>query len=176
MKNVWKWVLIGILSISLICVVYKSRDIFMEKPFKVITLHKKSIVLNETNVPFLDTIVHLGLEELNIPETVVMLKPLNLNQFADSESEIKAYVVDISGKYVIYIQSMGRKESILVLSHEMIHISQYNSGKISLTDSGVIWKKAMLYPFNTPYDKRPWEIEAFALQGEMNVKISKQLY
>ena len=175
MKKYWKWIAIAIVSIVITLVVYNNKDYFTEKPFKVVALHKESFVINRTNVPYLDTIVHLGLKELHFPKTIVMIRTLEPT-ITDTGLEIKAYVVEDKGNYIIFIQSMGRKESLLVLSHEMIHIVQYHLGDISITDKGIIWKKAMLYPIDTPYEQRPWEIQAFALQGELDKRISKQLY
>lgn len=177
MKKYWEWIAIVIVAIVLALVVYNNKYSFIEKPFKVVALHKESYVINQTKVPYLDTIVYLGLKELHFPKTVVVIKTLDPSQATtDGGLEIKAYVVEDMGSYMIFIQPMGRKESLLVLSHEMIHIAQYYLGDISVTDKGVIWKKAMLYPIDTPYEQRPWELQAFALQGELNNRLAKQLY
>lgn len=174
MKQYWKWIVITIGVLILAFGLYGS---LYEKPFKVVPLVKESYVVNRTQYPYLDTIVHLGLKELHIPKTIVVIKTLDPT-FLESipGNELKAYVIEEKGSYMIFIRSMGRKEALTVMSHEMIHIAQYYVGDISVTDRGVIWKKAMLYPLDTPYSDRPWEIQAFALQGELSSRISKQLY
>lgn len=176
-NNIWKWILIVALALGTLFIIYESRQIFMEKPFKVVTLHKESLVINETKIPYLDTIVHLGLAELHIPKTLVMIRTLDPSQaMSDSGLEIKAYVIEEKGQYLIFIQSMDRKESLLVLSHEMIHIAQFYLGDVKVMNKGILWKKEALISMDTPYEQRPWEIEAFALQGELNKRLSKQLY
>jgi hypothetical protein len=177
MKKYWQWIVIAIVVAVIGLVAYNNKGYFIEKPFKIVALYKESYVVNRTQVPFLDTIVHLGLKELHIPKTLVLIKTLDPSLLeAESGLEIKAYVEEHSGSYLIYIRPMGREESIKILSHEMIHIAQYHLGEIRLTDKGVIWKKTMLYPTQTPYEQRPWEQQAFALQRELYDKIAKQLY
>jgi hypothetical protein len=177
MRKYWKWIVAGICIIVLALGLLNRGEWFFDKPFKVVPLVKESYVVNRTDYPYLDTIVHLGLKELNIPKTIVVIKTLDPTIMESIPGmELKAYVTQENGGYLIFIRSMGRKEAITVLSHEMIHIAQYYIGDIVVIDQGVLWKKAIVFPLDTPYSERPWEIQAFALQGELGNRISKQLY
>lgn len=47
-----------------------------------------------------------------------------------------------------------------VLAHEVTHITQYETGRLSHTDGGWVWL-GEFFDKDTPYRERPWEIEAF---------------
>jgi hypothetical protein len=46
-----------------------------------------------------------------------------------------------------------------VLIHEIVHVKQMWCGDLSKTRIGFLWK-GLIYPFSTPYEIRPWEIDA----------------
>ena len=45
------------------------------------------------------------------------------------------------------------------LRHELIHVRQFHLKELQILPTGFIWK-GKLYPFQTPYKTRPWEVEA----------------
>lgn len=54
------------------------------------------------------------------------------------------------------------------LCHESVHISQYVSGRLKLdTKTGVCTWMGRTYPSDYDYRRRPWEAEAFRLQGKL---------
>ena len=65
------------------------------------------------------------------------------------------YMVDLNP---IFPRSMLER----TLRHELIHVRQFHVGDLQQQPNGILWK-GKLYPFNTPYETRPWEIEAHNL-------------
>ncbi len=54
------------------------------------------------------------------------------------------------------------------LCHESVHISQYVSGRLKLDPkTGVCTWMGRTYPADYDYRRRPWEAEAFRLQGKL---------
>lgn len=177
MKTTWKYLLITFITIILSVILWQNKDSFFEKKFKQVTFEKVNIVSNKTDKPFLDTIVHLGLKELHLNHILVVIKPLPEDLEPQIPGmELKAFVIEQNNQYLIYIRDMNRKESLLVLSHEMIHIAQYYTKDLQILEKGILWKKSLFFPFTTPYEDRPWEQEAFLLQDTFQTILSKQLY
>lgn len=55
-----------------------------------------------------------------------------------------------------------------ILAHEMVHLSQYESGRLDLDmDRRVFTWEGKKFPASLHYDLRPWEQEAFRKQGEI---------
>jgi hypothetical protein len=147
-----------------------------DKPYNKVVLSKENHITNLTNTVFLDTIVNVGLSELKQSNVFLLILPLTqkqIDQFGDN-GELKAQIVGKEGNYIIFVSDISRSESITILSHELIHLTQYQSGRLVLTSKGVIWENELV-DNNLSYDKRPWEIEAFSKQINLSDKIEKVL-
>ena len=141
-----------------------------EKTFNVIELGKENAVLNRTQKNYLDTIVSVGLNELGISGITVLIDPLN-KELTTGEYEIQAHIIGTQNQFIIFTEMFSREKSIEVMSHELIHLQQYNSGRLVKTNGGVIWEGYHIHSIgDIPYLARPWELEAFVL-GE-NLKKS----
>lgn len=153
---------------------------YQEPGFEKVELDKgSSLVFNTTPQAFMDTIVYVGLTNLEITDVVVILKPLNINPQKDEDRTMKAHIIGAGKQYVIYVDELSRKESILILAHELIHLQQYESGRLIVKNKVITWQHNPL-PLedwmSVSYSNRPWEQEAFKLQGDLSEKISKELY
>ena len=62
------------------------------------------------------------------------------------------YMVDLNPMYPPYLL----EETI---RHELIHVRQFHNKELQTLPTGFLWK-GKLYPFQTPYKTRPWEVEA----------------
>jgi hypothetical protein len=72
---------------------------------------------------------------------------------------------------------MTRDESILVMSHEFLHIKQYDSQRLKLIETGkVVWLGDTIDVVTIDYNSRPWEIEAFKEQRSFRDSLEKVLY
>lgn len=153
---------------------------YQETSFKKVTLDKAaSTVYNTTDQGFLDTIVYTGLNHLNICDVIVIIKPLESGAQIDDGGTLKAHIIGRDKQYVIYIDQMGRKESLTVMSHELIHLNQYYTGRLLVKNKMITWQHNTL-PLadwvNVSYNNRPWEQEAFQLQGALRDSIITELY
>lgn len=137
-------------------------------------------MVNRSSQSFLDTIVSVGLDSLGIEEVTVMIKDIEFQRDLGDDYQAAAYVEAsdwwIGNQYLIYIKKGSRNEMIKILSHELIHIQQYHTQKL-MYDKGdyLVWDGDSLNILEIPYDKRPWEIEAFEISPELESKIKKTL-
>ena len=158
-----------------------ERLVFYKDPFfRKIKLDKNSsYVYNTTNQVFLDTIVYVGLEHLDIPDVIVIIKSLENHIVLDEGQTTKAYIVGQDKQFVIYTARLSRSEALTIIAHELIHLKQYYTRRLVVKDSIISWEKRkapILEWYNLSYNNRPWEIEAFKLQGELSKYISSELY
>ena len=181
MKNtIIKYAGIIFLILLIIFGIYKLATI-KEKTFKLVYINEHNFIQNKTDKPYLDSIVHVGMNELGIDGTYIIIKPLTeetKKQFS-SEIELKAHIKGLGKQYVIWIDDMGRDETITVLSHELIHLTQYYNGKLVVSDGLIKWNGQIIPVTELStinYNARPWEIEAFQEQKYLDIDIRKVLY
>jgi hypothetical protein len=166
-------ILLIILTILLVIGLYLLNN--SDKPYNKVILSKENHITNLTNIVYLDTIVSVGLSKLKQSNIFVVILPLTkrqIDQFADS-GELKAQIVGNDGNYIIFVSDLTRNESITAISHELIHLNQYQSGRLKIDSTGVIWEGNLID--NLLYEERPWEIEAFSEQKNLSNKIEKVL-
>jgi hypothetical protein len=73
---------------------------------------------------------------------------------------------------VILQRDMKRKEMLICLAHEMVHVAQMVTNRLQYTRKEGItfarWEgKAMGNIAHIPYQEHPWEVEAFTKQEEL---------
>ncbi len=153
---------------------------YTEPSFEKVKLDKaNSTVYNTTEQGFLDTIVYVGLDNLKIRDVIVIIKPLESGAQVEDGGTLKAHIIGYGKQYVIFTDALGRKESITVMSHELIHLQQYYTGRLLVKNKMITWQNNTL-PLvdwiNVSYNNRPWEQEAFQLQGPLRDSIITKLY
>jgi hypothetical protein len=181
MKNtIIKYTWIIFLILLLIFGIYKLST-RKERTFKIVQIDKHNFIQNKTDKPYLDSIVHVGMNELGINGTYIIIRSLTKEtkkQFS-TDIELKAYIKGLGKQYVIWVDDMGRDETIRVLSHELIHLRQYYNRKLVVSDGLIKWNDQII-PVNElstiDYNARPWEIEAFQEQKYLDIDIRKVLY
>lgn len=154
---------------------------YKEKPFEKINFKSYHYVTNKTNTSYLDTIVHSGLEVLNIDTVYIIIKnlpELKKDNEIDKDLEFHAFILGNEKQYVIYIKSGNRLENISILSHELVHLKQYYTKRLIPTenDSIVIWEGKKMNVLDYKYNDRPWESEAFSSQEDVSKKMKEILY
>lgn len=176
--NQKRLLLIGIIIILIFVLV-----IFLKKQtdttFNQIKLSETNIISNRANQKYLDTIVSVGLDELNIQKILVVIRPITQeirNQLNKKESEldVKAFIIGKNNQYIIYIVDTDRNSSIDIISHELIHLQQTQTGKLVKGTDVILWEGVEYSP-QIEYQQRPWEIEAFEISGELKSKIQNRL-
>jgi hypothetical protein len=70
----------------------------------------------------------------------------------------KSYTISIYG------YKLNRSHFKKTLAHELVHVWQLHTGKLDHNDDYtiIVWEGDTISAKDTPYDKRPWEVEAFA--------------
>ena len=187
-----KWIIGIILLIIIGFILFKKSfldglkfkmniGIYQEQPFKQFDIETTNIVANRTEDNYLDSVVYVGLNELGMDSIAVTIRPITdeVKQQFDSEGTLKAHILGRGRQYIIFLDDMGRDESIKVLSHELIHLRQYVTQKLILHKNEVIWDGKVISGYEvseSKYNDRPWEIEAFAEQRQLENKIRNILY
>jgi len=148
-----------------------------EKSFNPIKIEKTSYIKNWTDKPYLDTIVYIGLTELDIRGVSVQIKILS-DDIEVEDMELLGFIQgNIGNQYIIFIKDTGRLESIDIISHELIHLNQMYDSRLINGSIELIWENQI---FNKDdimeYNLRPWEIEAKYLGLELSYKLKQKLY
>lgn len=187
-----KWIIGIILLIIIGFILFKKSfldglkfkmniGIYQEQTFKQFDIETTNMVANRTEDNYLDSVVYVGLNELGMDSIAVTIRPITdeVKQQFDSEGTLKAHILGRGRQYIIFLDDMGRDESIKVLSHELIHLRQYVTQKLILHKNEVIWDGKVISEYKvseSKYNDRPWEIEAFAEQRQLESKIRNILY
>ncbi len=179
MSKILKWI-IGIILVIIIGVIIYFTVTKEEKYFDKIKLPETTMVLNKTSKNYLDTIVLVGLQELGLDPIIVVIKELNdKNQPKGDleEMELMAYLYGKNHQYILNIRKMNRDKSLLIISHELIHLKQREEGRYIDNDGILIFEDEVFTIDNIPdYMDRPWETEAYSNQKSLQKKIEKVLY
>jgi len=179
-KN-WKTVTLVILAIliGIAIGIYQSNkkeNIYFNK----IELTKNNYVRNGTELRYIDTVASVGLDILDIKLVTLYIKPLSVID-CDVNLVLKAHIVagDNQGlfkQYLIEIDKSNKREIISIISHELIHLKQYNSNELKMSEEYLIWKNDTLVDNIPEYFDRPWEIEAEKEGKILEKKIRAILY
>jgi len=176
MKNN-KWLILFIVFlISLISIaIYLAST---EEPFKVVELSNKNFVANRATKPYLDTIVQVGLDQLGIKNQVVMLRDKVKSKDLGNDYESEAYIIYSEGQSIIFLKpNISRFKAIEVISHELVHLDQYRTDRLKVLNLGLVcWENDTIDLLEVPYNKRPWEMEAFNYGPLLEEDIKKVLY
>jgi hypothetical protein len=77
--------------------------------------------------------------------------------------------------YIDIDKSIDGEELVEVVCHEMVHVWQAATRKMKDLPSGTQMYMGKVYDETTAYEDEPWEIEAYAMQGELLEKF-KEVY
>lgn len=177
-KKLLKIVGIILAILLLIFIIYKIAT-YKEPMFNKFPFEKNHYVFNTTEVNYLDTIVHSGLQKLEIDSVIVLVKPLvNKQGLLPGDMDVKAHIKGENCQYIIYIDKFSREEYIQILSHELIHLKQYYKHEFKLEGNGTIpiWKGDTINVKNYTYENRPWEKEAYGNSSKLAEEMKKLLY
>ena len=176
MKNKWSILFVVFLLLLLTIAIFLS--IKPEKTFKTIELSNKNFVSNRGSKTYLDTIVQVGLDQLGIEGETVMVKEQPVERDLGDEFESEAYIIYQKGQSIIFITPrINRTSAIEIIAHELVHLDQYRNERLQILKGGyVCWENDTIDITTTPYDKRPWEDEAFNYGPLLEEDIKNILY
>lgn len=176
-KNKIILIIVVILLLGLIIFLVTRK----EKPFNQLTFPITNVVTNKTTNVNFPPIINAGLHELNIDSVYVMVVPMSdkmkTNGVGDESYELLGSLIGNRLQNTLYVNKMSRSQAISVISHELIHLDQFHSGRLVKKDgiNMVSWEGKIYDVTVTPYMERPWEIEAFKRDKDLEKKIIKLL-
>ena len=174
-----KNIVIGILILLLIGLGIYFLSNQKERTFKRVTLSHNNIITNKTSKSYLDTLVSEGLDVLGLKGEFVMIKDMNptLKGSLGSDTELRAFIIGENNQYVIYVDDLNREESLTILSHELIHLQQYSTGRLIRMEDHIMMFDGEAYNVDEiKYKDRPWEIEAFKNETDLKIKVGELLF
>lgn len=149
--------------------------------YKPVVLTERNEVINTSEWDYLDTVLHVGMDQLGLQGVRILVQPMNArikNKFEESEGvELEAYIAEWMYDYTICVNgNLGHEHAIDVIAHELIHLAQYKNKELIVTDGTVVlWMGEKYDVLGIPYNDRPWERDAFAnqraLAGSIRAKI-----
>lgn len=89
-----------------------------------------------------------------------------ISKFTLPDVDVKSVLIPSEGIRKAYTLIIDKYQCANVVCHEMIHLAQYESGRLRKDGDIMIWE-GKTYDNSVPYEQRPWEIEAFAKQKEL---------
>jgi len=150
------------------------------KYFQTIDIPRTSVTINKTKISYLDTIVHAGLNILEIDTVFVTIRKISAtSKIEEQELDILAHIIGDGNSFIIFItETKSRSEHIDIIAHELIHLKQYIDGELILFDEhGIIYKYDEWEDIrNIKYEDRLWEIDAFREGPILADKIKDKLY
>ena len=164
--------IIALLVILLLIILYK--------PWKIndVEYEEFNYVLDRTGNEVYVDILHLGLNYLDIKETAIIVKPMSGQRDINSDIHIKAFIIGNTDQFKILtnLKNSNIIEVIEVLSHELIHLKQYNDGTLIDENGMIIFNDTVYFKNMLPtYFERPWEVQAFEQQKELAIHIRDNL-
>ena len=177
-----KWIITILIGITILGIVIWLTTKKKEQNFKNIVISDNNIMNTIKEKPYLDTIVYAGIKGLDLKGLVITIDPLSndIKKRFSSESEnleLKAFIIGDENTYIIYVDNnLTRKDYIYTFSHELIHLKQYYTKEFIMKNNIPYWNGKELKINNIAYQDRPWEIEAFANQKDLETKMNKFLY
>jgi hypothetical protein len=168
---------LGIILLGFILYLFlHTKDV----PFNKVDFKDWNFVSNSSSLDFADTIVYAGLNAMGMDNMIVRIKDLDIASQRELSLDISydAYIqYQDNTTYNMYVSSMDRDKSLTTISHELIHLKQYYDKRLVIVDNDiVIWEGQPISLSVVEYNYRPWEIEAFDKQKELENKIRKILY
>ena len=177
------WVLllaVILIILNIIAFLYSSHAPY----YNHIELSEDNFVKNETKMPYLDTVILVGLRKQNVKGVSVVVRPLSeeiIQKYSyENGLDLEAAIIGNQNQFVIYVSDMDRRECIVPIAHELIHLSQYHSGEFKiLSDKLIKWNDVVLSDSiikTIPYEQRQWEQIAFQLEQPLSRSIQTDLY
>lgn len=176
-KTLWIVLITALLIAGIVLLIRYNLKSEKETYFNKIELVNPSIIVNRTDMKYLDTVVSVGLEELDIRNVFVIIR----NQSRDNDKDGYVFKALIragkspSNQYLIEIDESTKSDIIESISHELIHLKQYHTKKLTIDTNYLVWKGDTIRHI-IPYEDREWEQEAFGLGRVLEIQIRSILY
>jgi len=180
MKKKTIFIIIGVI-IGLALIIFLLTKI-PKRQFNTFEFPDTMIVEDHTNTRMSDTITMVMLNKILGYDTIeIHIYPMP-DVFDDDDIEYIAFIAQVpfqQYKYTIFLQPRaGFGKMMGAISHELIHLKQYESGLLQLLpdNSGYIWEGDTVMAGDVDYFDRPYEIEAHNEGQKLQRELKKILY
>jgi hypothetical protein len=177
MKRFLFWLLFFIITIFIFnsCSCERKDEILIND----VNYKQSNQVINHIKNNYLENIIYVGLYELRLDSLTVNLYylPDNLKvvMLGDDKVITNAMVFrNFERNYSIFINENSINKNIVeYIAHELIHIQQFNSNRLIVFNelNYIKFDHKIYLTTQTNYQNRPWEIEAFSKQDELEARI-----
>jgi len=168
---------VSVLLVLILAIIFSFKTSATEDGyFKEVTLSENNTIFNKELPAYYDTIISVGLESAGLNGVYVVVGQLTDAAKEQFNGELKAHIRFYNGVYYLFANEMDRVDAIRVISHELIHINQYNTGQLIYEDGEITWNSEKYDLSTLDYDYRPWEKEAFDKEEDLSNKISQILF
>jgi hypothetical protein len=173
-NNIFK-IVVGVIVIVLILLLIFKGNV-KEKTFNQVELTDYNVIENKLFPTYYDTILSVAMQEMKLSGYIVNVRQLTSAAKRQFNGDLKAHIRYQHSNFYLFIEDMGRSESIEVICHEVIHMQQYSSEDLIYNDNGITWKGETLSLNSQEYMDRPWEKDAFDRQTQLIMSVKKSLY
>ena len=179
MKKWWIFLIVAIVIFFLVILVIKQskKD---QRPFNHFDFPETVMVTNGTHFEKADTLV-MVLANIILDLDTVDIKIYYIPDVVNSgKMEFYGIVQQLpfgEHKYLILLnKKLNLSKLKLTLSHEFIHIDQYERDDLFINGNMYDWKGETKFFSDVKYNDRPFEKEAMGEQGNVVKQLNKLLY
>lgn len=178
MKKKFLWIVVAIVFVGLIfglILWQKKRD---ARPFVKYDFPESISVTNGTGYRA-DTIAMVLAHKIFNFDTLDIRIFYLPDHISDGDIEFYGIAQQLpfgDHKYLILLgKNMSLSKVKLVMSHEFVHIDQYESGRLEISGKNYIWEgdPGVFEGYDT---RAPFEVEAFTSQAQIKRELNRSLY
>lgn len=176
-----QWLLLGLTLFVVGMIIWRVTT--FDNYYNPVPLSGNNTIINNTKYSYVDTVLSVGLDKMGIGGVTIMVDEVSeemRNSFYEQNGvELGASIMGNRTQFLLHITPSERRSIIRVLSHELIHLGQYHSGRLVLTRNGLIWENQLMSVetmLDIPYGQREWEREAFDNEPTLGKYIDSVLY
>jgi hypothetical protein len=177
------WLIFGVIIFLIIAfiigaIIFEARR---EKRINRFEFPSTMVVNNYTTHKRADTLAMVILNKIFEYDTIkldIVYAPQNLS---NSEYEIVGFIQQNPFEphtYMVFVKKGNLPISIKnFLSHELIHLQQMEIGDlVQIDQTKIVYQNDTIYFSEVPYDKRPYERDAYSRENGVRKKLNELLY
>jgi predicted metallopeptidase len=148
------------------------------------------LIRNNTTLDYIDKVASVGLQAMGMDTVFLQIYPMKDETLVKSKEKSDVVGRIIAGpigtnQYILQIdENMSVRDIIKTTAHEIIHIEQYQSGKLKIdrdadgTITGLVewngWSNYDVFKLN--YEDYPWEKDAYKRDDALYRTMMDELY
>lgn len=176
-----QWLLLGLTLFVVGMLIWRLTT--FDNYYNPVPLSGNNTIINNTKYSYVDTVLSVGLDKMDIDSVTIIVNEvtdeMRRSFYEQNSVELGASIIGNRSQFILYVTPSERRSIIRILSHELIHLGQYHSGRLVLTRTGLIWENQPISVgtmLDIPYGQREWEKEAFDNEPILGKYIDSVLY